>query len=182
MTWVDWVIVIVLAASAVGGLAQGFFRTACSLIGLIFGLSLAAWNYPRVAEVFWPLVHVEAIADTIAFLLIALVVMALANLVGTLLGRSFDWLGLGCLDTIGGGILGFFQGLVLVILCLLVAVAFFPQADWLVDARLPRRFFGALHVSTHISPEELAQRVRHGLTLLEQQTPPWMHPGSGISK
>lgn len=179
MSWIDWAIVMVIAASVVGGIVQGFFRTACSLIGLILGLSLAAWNYGRVARLFLPLVRVEAIADAIGFFLIALVVMAIANLIGTLLGRALEWLGLGCLDMIGGGVLGLFQGVVLVTLGILVAVAFFPQAQWLQNSRLARQFFGACHVTMRMSPEELAERVRHGLRLLEQESPAWMHPGNG---
>ncbi|MFP5206371.1 MAG: CvpA family protein [Acidobacteriota bacterium] len=179
MTWPDWVIVIVLAGSAIGGLAQGFFRTACSLIGLIFGLSLAAWNYGRVAALFQPLVRIEAIANVIGFFLIALIVMAIANAIGTILSRILSKIGLGCLDSLAGGVLGFFQGVVLVTLAILVTVAFFPQAEWLARSRLARQFFGACHMSAHLSPEELADKVRHGLRLLEQETPPWMHPGSG---
>ena len=49
LTWVDWAIVIVVALSVFGGLAQGFFRSVCSLGGLILGLALAAWNYRIVA-------------------------------------------------------------------------------------------------------------------------------------
>ena len=71
MTWVDWVIVIVLAASVIGGLSQGLFRSVCSLGGLILGLVLAAWNYGRVAAMVLPVVHSDAIADAIGFLLIA---------------------------------------------------------------------------------------------------------------
>lgn len=181
MTWVDWAIVIVVAGCAVGGFTQGFFRTACSLVGLLFGLSLAAWNYPRAAAFLLPLVRVPAVADTIVFFLIALVVMALANLVGTVLARVFEWIGLGCLDMLAGAILGFFQGVVLVTLVILVTVAFFPQAQWLTDSRLPRRFFGALHVTTQMTPTELAERVRHGLRLLEQESPSWMHSNQGPS-
>ena len=180
MSWVDWAIVIVLAASVAGGLAQGFFRTACSLIGLILGLSLASWNYGHVAAIFLPLVRVVAIADAIGFFLIALVVMAIANLIGTTLGRTLHWLGLGCLDMIAGGVLGFFQGAVLVTLTILVAVAFFPQAAWLENSRLARKFFGACNITVQMSPGELAERVRHGLRLLEQETPAWMHPGNGV--
>jgi membrane protein required for colicin V production len=119
MTWADWGIVIVLAGSVAAGAAQGFFRTACSLIGLIGGLSLAAWNYARVAAVILPLVRVPAIADTIGFFLIALVVMAIANVIGTLLGKAFDWVGLGCLNMLGGAAIGFLQGVVLVTLGIL---------------------------------------------------------------
>lgn len=179
MTWGDWVIAIVLAGSVVGGLVQGFFRTACSLIGLILGLTLAAWNYGRVAALFLPLVRVQAVADVIGFLLIALVVMAIANAIGAILSRILNKVGLGCLDSLAGGVLGFFQGVVLVTLTIMVVVAFFPQAEWLAQSRLARQFFGACHITIHLSPEQLGDKVRHGLRLLEQKTPPWMHPDTG---
>ncbi len=177
MTWVDWAIVIVLACSLLGGLMQGFFRTACSLLGLLFGLSLAEWNYGHFASLLLPLVRFEAVADAIAFFLIAILVMAVANIIGSLLGKAFDMLGLGCLDSVGGAVLGFMQGLVLVTLGILVAVAFFPNAQWLAQSRLPRQFFAALHVSTHMSPAELADRVRSGLRILEEDSQQLLHPG-----
>jgi membrane protein required for colicin V production len=179
MTWVDWAIVIVLAASVAGGLAQGFFRTACSLIGLILGLSLAAWNYAHVARILLPLVRIAPVANAIAFFLIALLVMALANIVGIVLSKALQQIGLGCLDIIGGGVLGFFQGVILITLGILVAVAFFPQSQWLAESRMAKQFIGACHISMKMSPEELAEKVRYGLRLLEQDSPAWMHPGSG---
>ena len=69
MTWADWVILVVLAAATFGGLSQGFFRTACSLEGLILGLTLAEWNYLRVGAFFKPMFRIDAVADTVAFLL-----------------------------------------------------------------------------------------------------------------
>src|ERR1700733_5916704 len=105
MTWADWIILAVLAAATVGGLAQGFFRTACSLAGLILGLTLAEWNYPRVGILFKPIFRMEAIANTVAFLLIALLVMGLANIIGGAIGKLADKLGLGCLDGLAGAIL-----------------------------------------------------------------------------
>ena len=178
MTWVDWTIVVVLAAFTIGGLAQGFFRTACSLLGLIVGLSVAAWNYARLARLLLPLVRIETVADTIAFFLIAILIMAVFHLIGALLGRALRWIGLGCLDTLGGGILGLMQGVVMVTLAVLVAVAFFPDAAWLNESRLPRQFFGALDVGAHVTPDQLAERLRKGLRLLEQESPTWMHPGN----
>jgi len=58
-------------------------------------------------------------------------------------------------------------------------VAFFPKAHWLSDAKLPKYFFGACHLSTHMDPADLAKRVRQGLKELEEETPVWLHPGSG---
>jgi membrane protein required for colicin V production len=179
MTWVDWTIVIVLALSTLGGLSQGLFRSVFSVCGLLSGLVLAAWNYARVAAVLLPMVRIEAVADAIAFLLIALLVMALANVLGTIMSKTVRRMGLGCLDRLAGGIFGLLQGALLVTLSVLVIVAFFPKAHWLAEAKLPRLFFGACHLSTHVSPAGLADRVRQGLGMMEQHAPEWMHPPAG---
>jgi membrane protein required for colicin V production len=177
MTPEDWIIVAVLVLSVIGGLSQGFFRSVFSLAGLIIGLAVAAWNYGRVAALLLPYLKNEAVDDTIGFILIALVVMGIAGLIGTVLHKTFHRMGLGCLDRLAGGVFGLIQGTVFVTLCILVAVAFFPQAHWLADGRLPRLFFGACHLGTHVTPADLADRIRRGLDLLEQQTPGWIHPG-----
>jgi membrane protein required for colicin V production len=178
MTLEDWLIVVLLVLSVLGGLAQGIFRSVCSLGGLIIGLAIAAWNYGRVAALLLPFIKAEAVANAIGFILIAIVVMAIAGVVGNVLHKTFHRIGLGCLDRLAGGVFGLAQGLVLVTLCILVAVAFFPQEHWLVEARLPRLFFGACHLSTQMTPGDLAERVRRGLNLLEQESPWWMHPGN----
>jgi membrane protein required for colicin V production len=83
MALVDWFIVIIIALAVLGGLQQGFFRSVCSLGGLLLGLVLAAWNYGRVAALLMPLVRIDAVADAIGFLLIALLVMAVTGLIGS---------------------------------------------------------------------------------------------------
>lgn len=177
MNMVDWAIVIILGCAVVGGLIQGFFRSVCSLGGLILGLVIAAWNYSRLAAVLIPIARIPAIADTIAFLLIALVVMALIGLLGNLLARTFRLLGLGWLDSLAGAAFGFFQGVLLIVIGILVMVAFFPQVRWIAEARLPRMFFGVCHVSADVTPVELGKRIRSGLREWESQSPRWMHPG-----
>lgn len=176
MNWVDWAIMIVIALSVAEGLAQGFFRTVCSLIGLIFGIALASWNYGRIAGVFLPIVRVEAIADAIGFLIIAFVVMAVAAVIGAIFARVLRWMGLSCLDRIVGGALGFFQGVALVTMAILVAVAFFPKEQWLHKSHLAEQFIGTCHLSAQMGPQELAEKARYGLRLLEQDSPAWMHP------
>lgn len=177
MTLVDWIIVVVVAAAVLGGIARGFFRSACSLAGLVLGLALASWNYWRGAAMLKPLIKSVEVANAIAFLVIAFAVMAVAAIVGSLLAKMFEKVGLGCLDRLAGAVFGFVEGMVFVTLCLLVTVAFFPQTQWLTEARLPRYFFGALHVSTRVTPDRLAERVRKELHTLESESPEWMHEG-----
>jgi membrane protein required for colicin V production len=156
-------------------MVQGFFRSVCSLGGLVLGLAVASWNYDRLAGVFLPLVRIPSVANTIAFLLLALLIMALVGVIGNLLAKAFKMIGLGWLDGIAGGIFGFFQGVVLVVVFILVIVAFFPQEQWLAEASLPRMFFGALHVSTHMTPSELSSRVHSGLRSIEDESQRLLH-------
>ena len=72
MTLVDWIIVVVMAAAVLGGIARGFFRSAFSLAGLVLGLALAAWNYWRLAALLKPMIHSVEVANAIAFIVIAL--------------------------------------------------------------------------------------------------------------
>lgn len=177
MTLVDWIIVVVIAAAVLGGIARGFFRSAFSLAGLVLGLALASWNYWRLAAILKPVVRSVDASNAVAFLVIAFVVMGVAAIVGSILAKMFEKVGLGCLDRMAGAVFGFVEGVVFVTLCILVTVAFFPQTQWLTEARLPRYFFGALHVSTQVTPERLADRVRKELLRLESQSPEWMHQG-----
>jgi membrane protein required for colicin V production len=175
MTLVDWIIVVVLAAAVLGGIARGFFRSAFSLAGLVLGLALAAWNYWRLAAVLKVMIHSVEVADAIAFIVIALLVMVVAAILGSLLAKIFEKVGLGCLDRLAGGLFGFVEGLVFVLVCILVTVAFFPQTVWLTEARLPRYFFGALHVSIRVTPSRLSDRIRNELHTLESESQQLIH-------
>ncbi len=177
MTIIDWIIVAVLAGAVVAGIAQGFLRSAFSLGGVILGLILGAWNYGRAASILQPVVRNWSIANAIGFLVIALLVSALLAGAGALLAKFFEKLGLGCLDALAGVIFGLFQGALLVTVCILVTIAFFPDAKWLTESRLPRYFFGACHLSASVSPESLRRLVHDDLDRLEHQSPAWMHPG-----
>jgi membrane protein required for colicin V production len=175
MTLVDWIIVVVVAGAVLAGIARGFFRSVFSLAGLIVGVTLAAWNYWRIGAVLKPLIHSVEVADAVGFLIIALLVMVVAAIIGSLLAKFFEKVGLGCLDRMAGALFGFVEGLVFVALGILVTVAFFPQTAWLTEARLPRYFFGALHVSVRVTPPRLSDRVRKELHTLETEAPEWMN-------
>ena len=169
MTLADWGIVIVLCFSAIHGLARGFFRTACSLIGFLLGFALAAWNYPKVASLLLPLVRINILADVLAFFLIVALVGVVSSLVGSSASKAFHLLGLGCIDKIGGALLGLVKGAALVTLAILVTITFFPDAHWLESSRLSRHFFPLCRRSaSYLDLEELSKRVKSGFEKLEQ--------------
>ncbi len=177
MTWVDWAIVIVLAVSVLGGLQQGFFRSVCSLGGLVLGLVLAAWNYARVAALLRPLVRIEAVADTIGFVLIALLVMVLAGIVGSILAKDPSQAGAGLPGQAGRRSLWSFAGRV-------AGHVVYPGDCGLLSAgalaggrQAAQAVFRGLPSEHAREPGGLAERVREGLKTLEEESPEWMHPG-----
>ena len=175
MTLVDWAVVIIMVSAVIAGMAHGFFRSVCSLGGLVLGVAIAGWNYARFAQVLLPVFRIPAIANCVAFLFIALLIMVLASLIGKLLSKTFKSIGLGWLDGIAGAIFGFIQGIVLVVVFVLVILAFFPHEQWLAESTLPRMFFGALHISAHVTPSELSSRVREGLRGMEEESERLLH-------
>jgi membrane protein required for colicin V production len=181
MAWVDWGIVLVVLIATLAGMAQGGFRSFCGLAGLLIGLLLALWNYEHFGRLFYPLVPVAPVDNTIAFVVLVLAVMVLGGLVGAVLQRTFRWAGLGCVDSILGAGFGFLQGMLLVMVFVLVTVAFFPGTAWLAEARFPQLFFKACHISMDMSPKELSDRVQETLKKLKRDSPAWMHPGHGVS-
>ncbi len=172
MTPVDWVIMIFLALAAIVGLAQGFIRTLFGLGGLVLGLEMAFRNYGHAATVLKPMIHSQRAADAVAFVAIAVIVMALAGIVGISLAKLFRLIGLGPIDMLAGAIFGFAQGVLLVAVCILATVAFFPQAGWLTTAKTPRLFFQVCNLTLNLSPAKMAQRLQHDIEILKQGVAP----------
>lgn len=175
MTAVDWIIVAVLAGSVLTGLAQGFIRSACTAAGLIGGLILAAWNYQSIGLPLSRTVHDNQIANAIGFLLITVAVMTVGFLLGLFLSHLLHKMGFGCLDRLAGALFGLVQGVITVTAGMLITLAFYPQQGWLAQSKLPPYFFRVCHLSTHVTPNGLANKVQDELKTLEAASPEWMH-------
>jgi len=175
MNLVDLVILLLLAASATVGFRSGLIQSVFSLVGLIAGIAIASWNYKHFAVELEPMVHSLALAEAIWFCLIAIAVMLIAGLLGFLLKGLVHGIGLAWLDKTLGLVFGFLQGAVLVTLCIVVLAAFFPDTSWLGDAKLTRHFLGSAHLTMHMTPDELKEKIMKGLHVLEKDVPPWLH-------
>jgi membrane protein required for colicin V production len=174
MNVVDLVILLLLALSALSGYRSGLIQCVFSLAGLIAGIAVASWHYKRFAYEFAPVVHSQALADAIWFCLIALAVMLVAGLLGMLVRGLVHGVGLGWLDKALGLIFGLLRGAVLATLCIVILAAFYPDTRWLGDAQLSRYFLGSAHMTTRMTPDELKEKVLHGLHVLEQDAPIWL--------
>jgi membrane protein required for colicin V production len=176
MNVVDIVILLLLVLSAISGFRSGLIQCIFSLAGLIAGIAIASWNFKHFAVALAPMVHSLAFAEAICFCLIALAVMLVAGLLGMLIKGLVHGVGLAWLDKALGLIFGILRGAVLVTLCIVILAAFYPDTSWLGKARLSRYFLGSAHLTTHMTPEELKDRIVYGLHVLEKDAPMWLDP------
>ena len=175
MNVVDIAIVLLLLISAVFGYRSGLIQSVTSLVGLIAGIAIASWNFPRLSDRLVPYLHSVPLSEAAAFCLIALLVMVIAGLIGMVLKKLIHGIGLGWLDKICGLIFGVLRGGLLVVLCIVTLAAFFPDTRWLGDSQLGKYFLSSAQVTSYMSPDELKRRILDGLHVLEEDSPKWLH-------
>lgn len=109
MNWLDIVIIVVVAASALGGLIIGLISAAFSLAGIIVGIILAGRYYLPFSQQLG-FIPSESAARIVAFAIILVGVLLIAMLLAFVLRRLLSAIKLGWLDRLGGAVLGLFTG------------------------------------------------------------------------
>lgn len=176
MAVVDWVIAAIVILAVIGAAKNGFFVEAFSLGGVVLGLLIASWNFQRLMPSLEQVIHRPAIAEAVAFLVIALSIMVVAGVVGRILNRTAHTIGLGWLDRLVGAAFGFLKGCIVVTLGVMALAAFYPQSGWLDHSRLAPYFLSAAHTTTAVTPAELGERIREGVKIIRDAQPDWLKP------
>ncbi|WP_263366176.1 CvpA family protein [Edaphobacter bradus] len=178
MNGFDWILLAVLAYSTVAAFMRGLVREIFGLVGLVAGILLASWNYPWLAQRLGRLITTASIANVVAFLLIAIGIMVLAAILGKLLHRTADAIGLGFFDRLAGAGFGLIRGCLLGVAILMAALAFLPQNAWTKNSRFVPYFLAGAHAVSFVVPHDLQQQIRKGAEELKHTAPGWIKPHS----
>jgi membrane protein required for colicin V production len=135
MTAFDFMVIGVVGLSAVLAFLRGFVRVFVSLAAWIVGV-VAALRYSELVGGMLPdFGETPATRYVAAFALILVGVLVVGALLGYLLSRLVQAVGLGFLDRILGALFGIARGLIIaVILVLLAGVTTAPRMDWWQNA------------------------------------------------
>ena len=166
MTLVDWIIVVILGLAVAGGLPRDSFAPSAPSAASSSALSSPHGIMPASPPFLPSSVLTPSPMPLPSSSSLSLSWPSPASSEGPL--QTLHHMGLGFLDRLAGAAFGFLQGALMITLCILIAIAFFPQAHWLAESQLPRIFFGACHLTTHMSPAELAERVRQAFACLKR--------------
>jgi membrane protein required for colicin V production len=109
MSWLDIVILVVVAIATFLGLLIGLIRAALSLAGIIVGVILAGHFSGSLAQRL-TFISSEGVAKAAAFAIILIGVLIIAGLVARLLTWAASAVKLGWVNRIGGAVLGLLLG------------------------------------------------------------------------
>ncbi|MBA7527606.1 hypothetical protein ES705_19782 [subsurface metagenome] len=110
MSWLDLVLVVVLAVGAFLGLRIGIIKAVLSLAGVIVGVVLAGQYYVALADVLPFFSETSNVAKVVAFAIILIGVMVIAIVLARLLKWAASVIMLNWVNQLGGAVFGLALG------------------------------------------------------------------------
>jgi membrane protein required for colicin V production len=157
MNTFDIAVVVVVGGLTVLGFFKGLVKQLVALAGVVAGYMMAMRFYEPASHYltsFRP-----GTARVISFIAIFAVCIFCAYIIGELVGKLFGISGLGFLNRIGGGLVGFLKGSVIVSLVVMVLVAFHPANSSLFKGSSTIKYIlPVVEVMKSISPEDVTAR------------------------
>jgi membrane protein required for colicin V production len=118
MTGVDLAIIVIVGASTLFGLWRGFIVEIATILGAVAGLGVASLEYVDLRRVLAQVAPHSAWLTVVSYLLIFLVVWGAILLIARRVRLLVRLMMLGWLDRLGGAVVGFLQGALVVELLL----------------------------------------------------------------
>ena len=161
MNWVDFTIITVVVLSALVGLARGLVREALSLIVWITAVVVAWLFHRQVADLLTSQLSLPEVRIAAAFLGLVILTLLLGALLGALLTRFIEKMGLTATDRFLGLAFGGARGAVIVAMTVfLVALTPSPTETWWQESALVESFRGIAGWMLDLVPPELAARLK----------------------
>lgn len=162
MIWVDYVIIGLIALSAIISLVRGFVREAISLVTWIAAFWVALLFFRELAVHLEPWIEVPSLRYGAAFAILLLLSLLLGGLVGFLLGQLVDKTGLSGTDRLIGVFFGLARGAVLVaILVLLAGLTPIPEDPWWQGSQLIPYFQQLAVWLQSLLPPDIAEKFSY---------------------
>jgi membrane protein required for colicin V production len=172
----DWFLVLIVLISTLAAFQKGIIRVLLSLGGLIVGMIVASWNYETLALSLQRSIPNFIVCEVVAFLAIFVLVLVLFSLVAKAISKTVKAIGLGFVDRLLGAAFGLARGVLLGIVAMMVAAAFFPQAPWLQNSALSPYFLGGVHAVSFVVPAHFQDQISVGAKYLLHETPELFRP------
>lgn len=162
MTWFDYAVLGVLAASLLLGLWRGVVSELLALAAWVLAFFVAREFAPTVSALFgnWlPDKSMQYLAGFAALFVGVLIVVGIGRLVISFLLRA---VGLGLIDRLLGAVFGIARGVLVVLIAVMLAgLTPLPKEKWWRDAVLAPPLETAVLAARPWLPENMARKIRY---------------------
>ena len=153
MSWLDIVLLVVIAIATLLGLRIGIIKAVLSLAGVIVGVILAGRYYVPLSEQLTFIPHAGA-AKIVAFAIILIVVMIIASVAASLLKWAASIVMLGWVNRLGGALFGLVVGVILCGAFLATWVKFLGIGGAIADSVLAKVLLDYFPMVLALLPDE----------------------------
>jgi membrane protein required for colicin V production len=119
----DIIVLLIIGLLTIMGFFSGMVKQIFGLVGVVAGYMLAM-RYYQLCSKYLTTFH-PGTAKALSFIAIFLACIIVAHIIGWAVGRLLHISGLGFLNRIGGGLLGFAKGYLIMCVMVIVLTAFF---------------------------------------------------------
>lgn len=161
MTWVDLVVLAVLALSAVLAFMRGLVREVLGVGAWVGALAAGAWGAPKARPEFDHWFGASPWAYPINFVVIFLIVLLILMLIARGIGRVVYDSPLGGLDRTLGLVFGLLRGAALVVLAYIIAGLVIPVERWPEPVKAAR-FLSVTYEGARWAIDQLPEKFRPG--------------------
>jgi membrane protein required for colicin V production len=161
MIWVDYLIIAIIALSAVIGLARGLMREVISLGVWVAALAAAWFFYEPLAAQLTPWIATPSVRVGAAVLLLVIGTLVAGAILGYLLALLIDRTGLSGTDRLLGVLFGAARGVVLVALVVfLAALTPLTEDPWWEQSQLLDQFKLLAEWMLEQVPPDVTERIK----------------------
>jgi membrane protein required for colicin V production len=157
MNTFDIAVVVAVGGLTLLGLFKGMVKQLVALAGVVAGY-MAAMRFCEPASRFLTSFR-PGTAKVISFVAIFFACIFCAHIIAWAVGKLFGISGLGFLNRIGGGLVGFFKGWVIVSLVVMILIAFLPANSSIFKGSSAIKYIlPVTGVMKNIAPEDVRAR------------------------
>jgi membrane protein required for colicin V production len=168
LTFVDWLILIIVLASVLFAALKGFTRELIGMGSMVLAFMLASWFYTAAAEPFKDVVKTENLALFLGFSIVFLGTLIAGILVAWLVSTFIKLAKLQWFDRCLGALFGLVRGWMLGGIVLVGLTAFNIQAVSVKNSVLAPYFLPASRMIALVTPSEFKDRFQSGYAAIER--------------
>ena len=153
MSWLDIVVIVLIAITTLIGLRTGIIKAALSLAGVIVGVILAGRYYVSLSEQL-TFIPQASLARIVAFAIILVGVMLIAGILASVLKWIVSAVMLGWVNRLGGAVFGFALGAIFCSALLAIWVKFLGIEGPIAESGLATLLLDRFPMVLALLPEE----------------------------